>query len=108
MLFVNKTSSLSMELALFMDKSPRNSSLSMKLALFMDNCLLKCSLSMELVLFMDKSLRNPSLSMRPALFMDEPSGVSSGIPSVADPKMADSEENSENSGLVLCGFFSFL
>ena len=41
-------------------------------------------------------------------FMDEPSGVSSGIPSVADPKMADLEENSENSGLVLCGFFSFL
>ena len=48
-----------MELALFMDKSPRNSSLSMKL-----------------VLFMDKSPRNPSLSMRPALFMDEPSGAS--------------------------------
>ena len=91
MLFVNKTSSLSMKLVLFMDKSPRNSSLSMKLALFMD-----------------KSPRNSSLSMRPALFMDEPSGVSSGIPSVADPKMADSEENSENSGLVLCGFFSFL
>ena len=68
-----------MELALFMDKSPRNS-----------------SLSMELALFMDKSLRNPSLSMRPALFMDEPSGVSSGIPSVADPKMADSEGNSES------------
>ena len=60
MLFVNKTSSLSM-----------------KLALFMDNCLLKCSLSMELALFMDKSLRNSSLSMRPALFMDEPSGASS-------------------------------
>ena len=91
MLFVNKTSSLSMKLVLFMDKSPRNP-----------------SLSMELVLFMDKSPRNSSLSMRPALFMDEPSGVSSGIPSVADPKMADSEENSENSGLVLCGFFSFL
>ena len=51
---------------------------------------------MELALFMDKSLRNPSLSMRPALFMDEPSGVSSGIPSVADPKMADSEGNSES------------
>lgn len=65
-----------MELALFMDKSPRNPSLSMKLVLFMDNCLLKYSLSMELALFMDKSPRNPSLSMRPALFMDEPSGAS--------------------------------
>ena len=96
MLFVNKTSSLSMELALFMDKSPRNSSLSMKLVLFMDNCLLKCSLSMELALFMDKSPRNPSLSMRPAMFMDEPSGASSGIPPVADSKMADSEGNSES------------
>ena len=31
-----------------------------------------------------------------------------GISSGADPKMADSEGNSENSGLVLCGFFSFL
>ena len=80
----------------------------MKLVLFMDKSLRNSSLSMELVFFMDKSPRNSSLSMRPALFMDEPSGVSSGIPSVADPKMADSEENSENSGLVLCGFFSFL
>ena len=51
---------------------------------------------MELALFMDKSPRNSSLSMKPALFMDEPSGVSSGIPSVADPKMADSEGNSES------------
>ena len=68
---------MSMKLALFMDKSPRNSSLSMKPVLFMDNCLLKCSLSMELALFLDKSPLNPSLSMRPALCMDEPSGASS-------------------------------
>lgn len=44
--------------------------------------------------------------------MDEPSGASaydeSGILSGADPKMADSEGNSENSCFVLCGFFSFL
>ena len=46
-----------MELALFMDKSPRNSSLSMKLVFFMDKCPLKCSLSMKLALFMDKSSR---------------------------------------------------